>query len=97
MKDRDKKAQFACAWIYDDRQILCYLWDHPDEGRYVVHHLTINHDLRLQFSLDFTDNEETTGEFRAWDYFEAIRSSQEGVREKIENVFDKLFGGKELG
>ena len=86
------KAQFACAWIYDDRQILCYLWDVPgDEGEYVVRHLTQDPDMRLCFELNFVNDDETTGEFKAWDYFESIRTSAPGIREKIENAFDGFF------
>lgn len=98
MSGLKSKAQFACAWIYDDRQILAYIWDTKEEGRYIVHHLSQDPTLRLNFALEFTDNDETTGEFRAWDYFEALRTSAKGAREHVEGIFDTLFerAGKEF-
>ena len=84
MKRRDQTAQFACAWIYDDRQVLTYLWA-DDSDAYYVAHLSSDPTLRLQFSMNFKTAE------AAWAYFHAIRTDMKGVRNTIENIFDGLF------
>lgn len=84
MKKRDAQAQFASAWMYDDRQILCYIWS-DDSEQYYVSHLTTDPDLRLQFAMDF----KTAA--AAWLYFHAVRTNAQETRKKIENIFDGLF------
>lgn len=83
MKRRDQTAQFACAWMADDRQILAYLWDKDDQ--YHIMHMSQDPEIRLCFALDFKTADD------AWHYFHSIRTSAEGVRMKIENVFEGLF------
>jgi hypothetical protein len=76
--------QFACAWVYDDRQILAYVWQDNHEQNYVTHK-TQDPDLRLEFTLNFKD------EVAAQTYLSNVQHSRADVRKKIENIFDGLF------
>ena len=90
MKARDKEAQFATAWMADERQVLCYLWHSDDEG-YYVNHLCQDPNIRLTFATKFETAE------AAWFYFECLRTSRKGDREIVENIFEQAFeaAGKE--
>jgi len=87
MKKRDKEAQFATAWVADDRQILCYVWHEEAMGYYVVH-LSQDPTLRLAFNVEFEGPE------KAWTYFEGLRSSRDEARQLVENIFEGLFEAK---
>ena len=78
--------QFATAWIYDDRQILCYAWKSDTHGHFVVHHLSQVEDSRVHFTLSFKD------ETKLNDYFDAIKNGE--VKEKIENILDGMLERK---
>lgn len=90
MKSRDKKAQFACAWLFDERQILVFLW-HNEEMGYYISCRAMDPTLRLGFELTFADDDKGTGEEKAWVAFESIRCSLHGARENIENIFESMF------
>ncbi len=83
---KEREAQFAIAWVDKETnaQVLVYLWA-TDDGLFYVQHMMMTPDLRLSYALKFEDNDETTGEFRAWDYFESVRSDQAEARESITN------------
>ena len=84
MKKRDVNAQFACAWVADDRQILVYIWEDEEEKLY-LQLMSQDPTLRLTYRLDFKSNME------AWGAFTDIRTSRGDARKMVENVFESMF------
>jgi hypothetical protein len=76
--------QFACAWVYDDRQILCFVWQ-DDDGQDYVAHMTEDPTLRVRYDMRFPYEE------KAREYLSNIKHSRADVRRKIENTFDGIF------
>jgi hypothetical protein len=76
--------QFACAWVYDDRQILCYVWQ-DDDGQDYVLHMTQDPGTRIEFKLKYKS------EVEAQTYLSNIKHSRADVRRKIENTLDSIF------
>jgi hypothetical protein len=77
-------AQFASAWIYDERQVLAYVWSDNNEDFY-VRHMTTDPTLRLSFEMSFNSRMD------AERYFDEVKTASNGVRDNIEGIFDTLF------